>query len=92
MCGLDINTPITRSLRRYRERSIGHDVEDGNDLTDRVVSRRNRYLFFIRVRDHIRRIHIVQHEMVGCEQDSHRSDVRIFTLVRVDPFQRTVTL
>ena len=40
--GLDINTPIARSLRIYRECSISHGVEDGNDLTDRVVSRRNR--------------------------------------------------
>ncbi|CBK20395.2 uncharacterized protein [Blastocystis hominis] len=47
MWGLDINTSITRSLRRYRERSIGHGVEDGIDLTDRVVSRRNHYLFVI---------------------------------------------
>ena len=88
---LDINTPITRSLRRYRERSISHNIEDSNDLTDRVVSRRNRYLLVIRVRDHIRKIHIVEHDLIGSEQDSHGSDVRILVLVRVDFYEPIIT-
>ena len=91
VCGLDINTPITRSLRRYRECSINHVVEDGNDLTDRVVSRRNRYLFVIGVGDHIRKIHIVEHDLIGCEQDSHGNDVRILELKQIDPGERAIT-
>ena len=50
---LNSNTTITRCLGRYRERSISHGVEDGNDFTDRVVSRRDRSLYVIRVRDHM---------------------------------------
>ena len=40
---LNSNTTITRCLGRYRERSISHGVEDGNDFTDRVVTRRDCY-------------------------------------------------
>ena len=43
MWGLNPDTPITRSLRRYGERGISHGVEDGNDFTDRVVTRRDCY-------------------------------------------------
>ena len=54
---------IPRSLRRYRERGIiSHGVEDGNDFTDRVVSRRDRLLLVIRVRDHISRIHVGEND------------------------------
>ena len=36
--GLDPDTPINRSLRRYRERGFSHGVEGGNDFTDREYS------------------------------------------------------
>ena len=60
---MDPDTPITRSLRRYGECGIiRHGVEDGNDFTDRVVSRRDRLLLVIRVRDHISRIHVGEND------------------------------
>ena len=71
---LDPDTPITRGLRRYGERGISHSVEHGNDLTDRVVTRRDRLLLVIRVRDHISRIHIVEYALIVCEWDSDGSD------------------
>ena len=71
---LDPNTPITRYLRRYQERGISHDAEDDNDFTDRVVSNRDRSLLVIRVRDHIDHVNIVEHDLNGSEQDSHRRD------------------
>ena len=40
---LNPDTSITRSLSRYGKRGISHGVEDGNDFTDRVVSRRDCY-------------------------------------------------
>ena len=70
---------------------ISHDVEDGNDFTDRVVSRRNRYLLVIGVRDHISRIHVVEHDLIGSKQDSHGSDGWVPILVLIDPFERAVT-
>ena len=41
--GLNPEISITRILRRYGKRGISHGVEDGNDFTDRVVSRRDCY-------------------------------------------------
>ena len=79
------NTPITCGHRRIRERGIGHGVEHSNDLTDRVVTRRDGYLFIISVRDHIGRIHIVEHDWVWPKEDIHGSDVGIPILVGVDP-------
>ena len=71
---LDPDTTITRCLGRYGERGISHGVEDGNDFTDRVVTRMDRYLLVIRVREHISRIHVVENAIIGSEQDSHGSD------------------
>ena len=65
--GLNPDTSITRSLRRYGKHGISHGVEDGNDFTDRVVTRRDRYLLVIRVRDHIGKIHVVENALIGCE-------------------------
>ena len=63
---LDSDTPITRILGGYGERAIiSHGVEDGNDFTDRVVSRRNCYLLVIGVRNHISRIYVVEHDLIG---------------------------
>ena len=64
---LDPDTSITRCLRRYGKRGISHGVEDGNDFTDRVVTRRDRLLLVIRVRDHISKIHVVENALIGCE-------------------------
>ena len=48
--GLNRDTPITRSHCRIRERVVNYGVENGNDLTNGVVARRDRYLFTIGVR------------------------------------------
>ena len=88
--GLNRDTPITRSHRRNRECGVRHDVEHSNDLTDRVVTRRDGYLFTIGVGDHIGRIHIVEHDWVWSEEDIHGSDVGIPILVGVDPGERTI--
>ena len=89
--GLDPDTPITRSLRRYRERGIiSHGIKHGNDLTDRVVSRRNCYLLVIAVRDYISEIHVVEHDLIGCEQDNDGSDGWFPIRVRVDHFKRSL--
>ena len=90
MGGLNPDTPITRSLRRYGKHSISHGVEDGSDLTDRVVSRRDCLLLVIRVRDYISRIHVVEQNMIGSEQNSDGSDGLVPMLVRIDPLERAV--
>ena len=64
---LNPDASIPRSLGRYVERSVSHGVEHGNDFTDRVVSRRDYWLLVIGVRDHISRINIVEHDLIGLE-------------------------
>ena len=88
--GLNPEISITRSLRRYRERSISHGVEDGNDFTDRVITRRDRSLLVIRVRDHIGKIHVVENAFIGCEQDSDGSDGWVLMFVRIDPLELAI--
>ena len=66
MKGLNPDESVTRILGRYREWSIRYGIEDGNNFTDRVVPRRDRSLLVIGVRDHIGRVHIVEHELTGC--------------------------
>ena len=87
---LNPNTPLTRSLRKLQEPIISHGVEDGNDFTDRVVNRRNSYLFVIRVLDHISKIHVVEYDLIWSNQDSDGSDGWVPILVRIDPLERTV--
>ena len=88
---LDPDTPITRSLGRYGERGIiSHSIGDSIDFIDRVVTRRNSYLFVIRVRDHISKIHVVENALIGCEWDSDGSDGWIPIFVRIDPLERAV--
>ena len=88
---MDPDTPITRCLRRYGECGIiRHGVEDGNDFTDRVITRRDRLLLVIRVRDHISKIHVVEYDLIGSEQDSDGSDGLVPILVRIDPLERAV--
>ena len=62
--GLNRDTPITCGHCRNREHGVGHGVEDSNDLTDGVVTKRDGYFFTIGVRDNIGRIHIVKHKGV----------------------------
>ena len=51
--GLNRNAALTRSHRRNRECDVRHGVEDSNDLTDRIVARRDDDLFTIDARYHI---------------------------------------
>ena len=44
--------------------SISYGIEDGNGFADRVVTRKDRSLLVMGVRDHIGRIHIVEHELI----------------------------
>ena len=63
MGGLDPEIPISRILGRYgKHGTISHGVEHGNDLTDRVVSRRDCLLLVIRVREHISKIHVFEYD------------------------------
>lgn len=43
---------------------MGHGVEDGNDLTDGVAARRDRYLFTIGIRLYIVRFHTVKQDLI----------------------------
>ena len=88
--GLNRNAAITRGHRRNRERGVRHGVEHSNDLTNSVVTRKDGYLFTIGVRDHIGRIHIVEHNLIRSEEDIHGSDVGIPILVGVDPGERAI--
>ena len=90
MKGLHPDASVTRSLRRYVKRGISYGIEDGNDFTDRVVKRGNHSLLDIGIRDHIVRIHVVEHGMIGSDQDSDGSDGWVPILVRVDPFESTI--
>ena len=85
--GLNRDTAVTRGHRRNRERGVGHGVEHSNDLTDRVVTRRNGYLFTTGVHDHTGRIHIVEHDLIRSQQNSDGSDVGVTILVLNDPFE-----
>ena len=65
MRGLNPDASVTRILGRYGEWSISRGIEYGNGFADRVVTRRDRSLLVIGVRDHIsRRIHVVEHEKI----------------------------
>ena len=45
---------------------MSYGVENSNDFSDRVETR-SRSLDVIGVRHHIGRIHIVEHDLIGCE-------------------------
>ena len=89
--GLDPDTSIIRSLGGYRDWSVSNGVEQNNNYTDRVVIRRNHSLLIIGVRDYIgRRIHVIEHDLIGSKQDSDGSDGWVPILVWVDPFESTI--
>ena len=62
---LDPNTPISKYRGEYRERSVYYGVNDSYNFTDRVVFRRDCHILVIGVHDHIRRIHIIEHDLIG---------------------------
>ena len=66
---------------------MGDGVEHSNDLTDRVVTRRDCYPFTIGVGDHI-----VEHcfTLKGSEEDIPEINVEVPKIVGVDPFDFAV--
>ena len=90
MWGLNPDTTERRGIRRNREQRVSHGIEQDNDLTERVITSRDRYSLIIAVSNHIRRIHVVEHRTIRMKQHSHRSDVGILVLVRVDPGERAI--
>ena len=84
---LNRDTPVTRGHRRNRECGVRHDVEHGNDLTERIVARRDGHLFTIGVRDHI-----VEHcfTLKESEEGIDGSDVGVPIFVEVDPEERAI--
>ena len=89
MWGLNPDTTERRGIRGYREQRVSHGIEQGNDLTERVITRRNRHSLVIRIRDNIRCVHVVEHSLgfLWSKQHSDGSDERILVLVRIDPFR-----
>ena len=85
--GLNPDTTERRDIRGYGEERVRHRIEQGNDLTERVVTRRNRHSLVIAVSNHIRRIHVVEHSLglLGSKQHSHGTDGWVPILVGVDP-------
>ena len=68
---------------------MSYGFENGNDFSDRVESR-SRSLVVIGIHHHIGRIHIIEHDLIGCEQDCHGSDVGIAILVQFDPREHAI--
>ena len=71
------------------EKSVSgsHGIEEGNDLTERVVTRMDRHSLIIAVSYHILRVHVVEHSLglLGSKKYSDGSDGWILVFVRIDP-------
>ena len=85
VCGLNPDTTERRGIRGYGEERVSHGIEQGHDLTERVITSRNRHSLVIRIRDNVRRVYVVKHRTTRMKQDSDGSDGWILVLVRVDP-------
>ena len=68
---------------------MSYGVENSNDFSDRVETR-SRSLVAIGVRHHFGRIHIVEHDLIGCEHYSDGSDGWVPILVPLDPRERAI--
>ena len=81
------DTTERRGIRGYGEERVSHCIEEGNYLTERVVTRRDRHSLIIAVSNHIRRVHVVEHSLglLGSKQHCHGSDGWILVLVGVNP-------
>ena len=81
----------TKSLNTNINRSKRVIIVMQMSSTECIVVRRNYSLLVISVRHHIgRRIDVVEHDLIGCEQDSDGSDGWVPILVGVNPFERAV--
>ena len=65
---------------------MSYGVENSNDFSNRVETR-SRSLVVIGVRHHIGRIHLVEHDLIGCE---HYCDSWVPILVLLDPRERAI--
>ena len=83
--GLNPDTTERRGIRGYGEQRVRHGIEQGNDLTERVVTSRDRYSLIIAVSNHIRCVHVVEHRTIRMKQHSHGSDGWILVLVWINP-------
>ena len=75
---------------RYRERSVSHNVKDGYDFTDRVVTGGFAGHLVIGVYHQIGRVNGDEHDWIGSTQDNHGSDGCVQILVLVDQGERAV--
>ena len=85
MWGLNPDTTERRGIRGYGEQRVSHGIEQGNDLTERVITSRDRHSLIIAVSNHIRRVYVVEHRTIRMKQDSHGSEIGILVLVGIDP-------
>ena len=85
MWGLNPDATERRGIRGYGEQRVSHCIEQGNDLTERVVTSRDRNSFIIAVSNHIRRVYVIEHRTIRMKQDSHGTDGWVPILGRVDP-------
>ena len=92
MWGLNPDTTERRGIRGYGEQRVSHGVEQGNDLTKRVITSRNRHSLIIAVSNHIRRVYVVKHRTIRSKQDSHGSDGWEPIFVRINPGEQVVTI
>ena len=85
--GLNPDTTERRGIRGYGEECVRYGIEQGNDLTKCVITSRDRHSLVIRIRDNVRRIHVVEHSLglLGSKQHSHGSDGWILVLVGINP-------
>ena len=85
MWGLKPDTAERRGIRGYGEQRVRHGIEQGNDFTERLITRRDRHSLIIRIRDDVRRVYVVKHRTIRMKQDSHGSDIGILVLVGINP-------
>ena len=81
----------TKSLNTNINRSKRVIIVMQMSSTECIVVRRNHSLLVISVRHHIgRRIDVVEHDLIGCEQDSDGSDGWVPIIVGVNPFELAI--
>ena len=85
MRGLNPDTTERRGISGYGEERVSRGIEQGNDLTERVITWRDRHSLVIRIRDNVRHVHVVEHRTIRMKQDSHGSDGWVPVLVRINP-------
>ena len=83
--GLNPDTTERRGIRGYGEERVRYGIEQGNDLTERVITSRDRHSFIIAVSNYIRRVYVIKHRTIRMKQQSHGSNGWILVLVGINP-------